>query len=353
MRAPPIPPPADPPPIAPSEIRSLTQVEVSLQQLDYLIQERHRLDIERTQWSTKYPQIELAANTVTRLQQCVQSRSWQQQLKTAEESLVIPPTWIPGTQPDAAYLTQLQQHATQLTRISTTQQMYTSQLSQIKADLAALPTVTPPETLTATIAEKVARVASLRELHRSGTVVLGVLRDYVELQSFGTQIVDINTRVQILKDLRRLIDEVTDSSLQELVEDINATTNTILKEIFEDDITITLSLYKELKKKDVTGQQVIRPQVNIQISYRGHVYDKPDYLSGGEKDRISLALTVALSRVSGSTFLLLDECTSSLDGTPQEWCTLMLRKFCEGKTVVNVCHETVEGVYDQVVTITH
>jgi DNA repair exonuclease SbcCD ATPase subunit len=109
-----------------------------------------------------------------------------------------------------------------------------------------------------------------------------------------------------LNRLKILITEVTNSSLQNLVDSINTCTNSILEDLFENDIKIELKLFKEHKKTNG-----LKPQVNFSIFYNNNVYDNIMGLSGGEKDRISLALTVALACVNPSPVLFLDECLSS------------------------------------------
>ena len=77
-------------------------------------------------------------------------------------------------------------------------------------------------------------------------------------------------------------------------------------------------------------------------------------LSGGEKDRISLALTVALACVNPSPVLFLDECMSSLNTDLRENCIDALKKFVvaqTGKTIINIEHSGIEGYYDNVISI--
>ena len=78
----------------------------------------------------------------------------------------------------------------------------------------------------------------------------------------------------------------------------------------------------------------------------------PDQLSGGERDRISLAITLALAKLNSCPLLLLDECMASLDANLKEASLKCLRHtLCGTKTIVVINHEGTEGHYDNVVVL--
>ena len=98
----------------------------------------------------------------------------------------------------------------------------------------------------------------------------------------------------------------------------------------------------------------MKPVVNFSIYYNNSTYDNIMGLSGGEKDRISLALTVALACVNPSPVLFLDECMSSLNVDLRENCIDALKKFVvgpTGKTLINIEHSGIDGYYDSVIEI--
>jgi len=113
---------------------------------------------------------------------------------------------------------------------------------------------------------------------------------------------------------------------------------------------VTLQLYKQLKTKKRT-----KPSVNLKIHYRGAEYDNVNQMSGGEGDRVSLGLVLALNRVSTSPILLLDECMASLNDALRESCLQSLRDSVPqgdgGKTILCINHEDVEGNYDDVIRL--
>lgn len=147
-----------------------------------------------------------------------------------------------------------------------------------------------------------------------------------------------------LEKLRHNAVEVECQCLQDTVNVINNYLNILLPVIFDNSITVNLQLFKQTKHR-------LKHSVNFNIIYRGIEYEGINNLSGGEGDRISLALSIALNHVSGSPFLLLDECFSSLDERYRSSCLEAIRNFFpHGKTIIFINHEDSSN-YDYVVKI--
>lgn len=153
-----------------------------------------------------------------------------------------------------------------------------------------------------------------------------------------------HARLTHLFTLKAKMIEVECQVLQSTVDNINSILGEIVNGLFDEPITIALRLFKQNK----TTERV-RPVVNISINYKGAEFDNVNQLSGGEGDRISLALTLALNRVSGCPLVLLDESMSSLDGGVKEMCIHQIQNNTPGRTVICVNHEGVEGHYDHVI----
>ena len=159
---------------------------------------------------------------------------------------------------------------------------------------------------------------------------------------------EINQYLQELTSLQRLHKTAIDVECQQLEEvtaAINTEMNSILSDIFDSPIDVSIKLYRQLKT-----DKRIKHSVNITINYRGADYDGVGGLSGGEGDRVSFALILALNRLSPSPILLLDECWASLDEPLRNACLSCLRTSIGGKkTILCVNHEDIEGHYDQVI----
>ena len=134
-------------------------------------------------------------------------------------------------------------------------------------------------------------------------------------------------------------------NLENFVEDINVTLNTILEEIFED-VSVEISMFKKIKSKNLYKSQFT---MNL---FMGDVkYDNLNVLSGGEKDRLSMALALTISKIQNTKFLMLDECMSSLDSENRQKCLDIIKRYSDEKIILNICHETTEGYYDEIVQI--
>jgi DNA repair exonuclease SbcCD ATPase subunit len=169
------------------------------------------------------------------------------------------------------------------------------------------------------------------------------------LESLHGKVTELTSKQTVLNSLKNLVVEVTNSTLQNLVDSINNTTNSILEELFDNAIVVELKLYREMKTK-----QKVKPQVNISIYYNGNTYDSISSLSGGESDRISLAMTLALAIIHTSPVVFLDECLGSLDADLREECLETIKKFLieqGNKTIVNIEHGGVCGMYDNTIDV--
>lgn len=160
------------------------------------------------------------------------------------------------------------------------------------------------------------------------------------LEQLQAEIYRIHHSIVQLERLKTTASEVECHALQATVDSINQVINEIAAFLFDDPITIRLSLFKPLKTKEK-----VKPVVNLAILYRGGEYDNVNQLSGGEADRISLILTLALSRLCNFPLLLFDESLSSLDSNLKEAAVRAIRSTTR-KSVVCINHEGVEGLYD-------
>lgn len=153
-----------------------------------------------------------------------------------------------------------------------------------------------------------------------------------------------------LEDLNRslkLVEDCTNTYLENLIESLNYYLAETIGVFFDQSTIIKISGVRTLK----SGDQ--RLQVNLEMSLNGKTYSLISNLSGGERDRISLALNIAFARVSRSKFLLIDEGLSSLQGD-------LKTRICEyldaiahetGLVIVNICHDIPEGYHSRVVTV--
>ncbi len=177
-----------------------------------------------------------------------------------------------------------------------------------------------------------------------------ILSHQKELETSRQEVINLNEDLTALQRLKQNAIETECKQLQDTVDTINSSLGDILPLFFNEPITVMFQLYKVLKTK-----KELKPGLNISIKYKGVEYDNINQLSGGEGDRISLGLVLALNSVSNSPIVLLDECISSLDGAVKESCIDAMKSLIKtlGKTIICVDHEGVEGIYDQTITVRH
>lgn len=138
------------------------------------------------------------------------------------------------------------------------------------------------------------------------------------------------------------------ATLQTAVDEINVALSHILKRLFTIvPISVEISTTKQLKsKKDAVSQRF-----DIKIFYNNAEYSSAKQLSGGEKDRLSMAITLAMSQKFGSPFLFLDETLSSLNPELKSEAVTLLKEFAPGRTIVVIAHDETEGLFDRVIRI--
>ena len=165
-----------------------------------------------------------------------------------------------------------------------------------------------------------------------------------KIKSIEVRMGDKNNELLNTELLKTKILQAESLSITHFIETINIHTQIYLDHFFKNEqIFINISTEKETKKHKKT-------QINLNIEYKGYVVDITN-LSGGERDRVNLAFTLALSEIFQSPILLLDECIASLD---YENCSNVLqtiREHYKGEYVVCVHHQANEGLFDSVINI--
>jgi len=147
------------------------------------------------------------------------------------------------------------------------------------------------------------------------------------------------------KELKILCLELECETLQKTVNNINNFLSKTVSNIFEDPININLMINKKILPSGRFKQEVY-----LNVLYKGGENDNISDLSGGEGDRVSLAMTLALSQMSNSPFMLLDESLASLDAELQEKCLESLKTDMK-KTILSIEHESIEGYYDTILRL--
>lgn len=159
----------------------------------------------------------------------------------------------------------------------------------------------------------------------------------------------INSDLLNLQLLKQHALETECKSLQDVISSINSSIENVCSTLFDKEISIVLSLFKTIK-----STKSVKPNVNFQISYKGGVFDNINSLSGGEGDRTSIALTLALYRLTSFPLLMLDETLSSLDYDMKEATVETLASIInqnKNRCIVVVLHDCVNGIFENVIDL--
>lgn len=185
--------------------------------------------------------------------------------------------------------------------------------------------------------------------------LLNIQRQYNSLSEKIKQSIEeekiIAEKIVCLTDILKIASETARRAVAETVKTITKTTNIILRDLFATSPT-PLEINFSLSDKTVCNQNKIST-ISLQIIRNGITFDGIKLLSGGESDRVSLALTIAFSMFLNSSFILLDECMSSLDDDMQSRCFDVIRKYLPNRTILNICHSIENGLHDNQINIKH
>lgn len=153
-------------------------------------------------------------------------------------------------------------------------------------------------------------------------------------------VMELNTLLGDLQTLKQYAIETECRILDEVVTSINSCIDEVCSTLFDRDISIVLNLFKTLKTNKIT-----KPMANFAISYQGGVFDSINQMSGGEGDRASIALTLALKKLSLCPLMMLDETLASLDLDIKEDTIKTIRENTND-TVLIIMHDGIEGIFD-------
>lgn len=140
------------------------------------------------------------------------------------------------------------------------------------------------------------------------------------------------------------INEAEGYSLQNTLDTINTDLEEFISNFFGDNFTVRLDSFKESKDGDKKSSiEVIIMQDGEQIPI--------DTLSGGEFDRLALALFLAFNKSSKSDIILLDECLASLHSELVEDIVELIKTKLSDKLVLFTLHQANTGIFDSIVDI--
>ena len=206
-----------------------------------------------------------------------------------------------------------------------------------------------PELILKELEDEKSKIEESKQKIQKSKLAEELLEQRNQLESQRNELVILSNKVGNLSNLKLIANELEHKRMISILETINDFSNEILTILFDEPIKIEFSVYKVTKTKDK-----IKPSIVYKLLYKGNEIDHVDQLSGGEGDRVSLAVTCAMFQFSKFPFLLLDEFASSLDLNTKESTVKSLKTFLgigtnQSKSILCISHDTVEGIYDHII----
>lgn len=132
------------------------------------------------------------------------------------------------------------------------------------------------------------------------------------------------------------------------VSTIQYLTNNYLSKIFNNSVAFRLSLDKSSK----TSKHTIPSKVNMSIIIDDIEHENINSLSGGELDRLSFCITLALNKFAKGQFLLLDETMSAISSEMRGKCNKILKwEFRQDRFILVINHDDIDGRYDNTIKL--
>lgn len=168
-----------------------------------------------------------------------------------------------------------------------------------------------------------------------------VIQTYHEYYNYSEKIRDYLTKLTKIKATIITAEYVL---LDNVLDQVNGVLNEILTKIFVEPITVMIRSLRQLKTSDQ-----IKPEINLEINYKGSQFTNVNELSGGEKKRVSIALVIAFSKMGKSPILLLDESLANLNSLDKELAMNTIQNYFMDKLTILVNHDSTEGNYDKII----
>jgi DNA repair exonuclease SbcCD ATPase subunit len=154
---------------------------------------------------------------------------------------------------------------------------------------------------------------------------------------------DCNEEIVVHEMFLSKIQEAESASLMKCIDSVNYFINEYLESFFtQEPILVNIHPFKNVNNEIKCG-------INIKVLYKGEEIDV-NSLSGGEYDRVALAIMLAFNHICKSDMILLDESIASLDSELTNDILNSLKQNLSHKRIIVVAHQLSTGIFDQIVS---
>jgi hypothetical protein len=149
----------------------------------------------------------------------------------------------------------------------------------------------------------------------------------------------VNRRIDALDNLKKNIGIAQVLFNKSIIDTFTLNANDFLTGFFSKPIKLIITSFTK------TG----RPQIDFEIVYDGYIYDLKS-LSGGEFDRVLLAMTLGINKIYNIPFILLDETLGSLDIETMANVIKTVKDHYDG-AIIYIGHVDDYGMFDNTIEV--
>lgn len=209
--------------------------------------------------------------------------------------------------------------------------------------LAKVPIVEPYPRTESYLLERISFADSTVQARARYAEWLGRRKKVIELKKQATEASDNFRRVS---QLHKIAVQTESALVEEVAEHLNLDMSEYCPRLFPDTDTVAKLQLSKVAKTSEARQY--RPE--IVIDHRGNQNVKLSSLSDGEGDRVSIAFVLAMSYISGTPIIILDESLASLNSEYKHEAVELIRERGPRFSLV-VMHDGVSGIFDRVIDL--
>ena len=180
---------------------------------------------------------------------------------------------------------------------------------------------------------------NINKIEKSEIINL-IIKKQENLKVMRAQLIDIHYDLMAGYKVKDMAIKLESLYIESTISEINKILSDILENILN-------KIQVELKLTKKNNKGIEKTKFNFNIKSGGDFDD----LSGGEGDRVSLALITSLNYINKSTFLFLDEAMGSIDLGLKEECINILRKYKRDKIILIVSQSSIDGFCDDIIDV--
>ena len=163
-----------------------------------------------------------------------------------------------------------------------------------------------------------------------------------QLKKYQKEYEELASELKQLGEIKKIMVNIEYQMLSEKIAGLNTIINENLEALFSEPFTVVINSVKPIKS---TSQE--KDEINLKYYLNGLEFDSVNILSGGQADRLSLAIMIAFSSMSLIPIVMFDETLASLNDTLRDSVRDVIKECLSDKLVLIISHNDGTGEYDE------